>query len=91
LINNYETVHVVDYRYFNKGLLKLIKNEDIDDVIFFHNVFSANTLSHSQRQRIIKNPISDSSTQSEKPVNKPEQPKPKNKLNKDKSGSDTLK
>jgi len=62
LINNYETVHVVDYRYFNKGLLNLIKSEGIDDVIFFHNVFSANTLSHTQRQRIIKNPISDSSS-----------------------------
>jgi hypothetical protein len=59
LISNYQTVHVVDYRYFNKGLLNLIKNESIDDVLFFHNVFSANTLSHSHRQRIIKNPISD--------------------------------
>ena len=60
LVNNYETVHVVDYRYFNKGLLNLIKSEGIDDVIFFHNVFSANTLSHTQRQRIIKNVITDS-------------------------------
>jgi hypothetical protein len=60
LVNNYETVHVVDYRYFNKGLLNLIKSEGIDDVIFFHNVFSANTLSHTQRQRIIKHAITDS-------------------------------
>ncbi|MEY4572628.1 MAG: hypothetical protein RLZ10_1871 [Bacteroidota bacterium] len=57
LVNNYETVHVVDYRYYNKGLLNLIKDESINDVIFFHNVFSANTLSHSQRQRIIKGPL----------------------------------
>jgi hypothetical protein len=60
LVNNYEIVHVVDYRYFNKGLLNLIKSEGIDDVIFFHNVFSANTLSHTQRQRIIKHAITDS-------------------------------
>jgi hypothetical protein len=85
LVNNYETVHVVDYRYFNKGLLNLIKNEGIDDVIFFHNVFSANTLSHSQRQRIIKNPISDSG--SKKEVAKP---KEDNKLKQVNSTSDTL-
>jgi hypothetical protein len=66
LINNYETVHVVDYRYFNSGLLRLIKNEGIDDVIFFHNVFSANTLSHSERQRIIKNPLSGGGTISDR-------------------------
>ena len=66
LINNYETVHVVDYRYFDSGLLRLIKNEGIDDVIFFHNVFSANTLSHSERQRIIKNPLSGGNTSFDK-------------------------
>lgn len=68
LINNYETVHVVDYRYYNKGLLKLIKNENINDIIFFHNVFSANTMSHTQRQRIIKNVISDDVKLEPKPV-----------------------
>jgi hypothetical protein len=74
LINNYETVHVVDYRYFDSGLLRLIKNEDIDDVIFFHNVFSANTLSHSERQRIIKNPLSGGNSTKEK-KSKNEKPK----------------
>jgi hypothetical protein len=74
LINNYETVHVVDYRYFDSGLLRLIKNEEIDDVIFFHNVFSANTLSHSERQRIIKNPLSGGNSANEK-KSKNEKPK----------------
>ena len=86
LINNYETVHVVDYRYFDSGLLRLIKNEGIDDVIFFHNVFSANTLSHSERQRIIKNPLSGgSSTNENKSENKKSQSDSVKKKTKEKS------
>jgi hypothetical protein len=86
LINNYETVHVVDYRYFNSGLLRLIDNEGIDDVIFFHNVFSANTLSHSERQRIIKNPLSGgSSTNENKSENKKSQSDSVKKKTKEKS------
>jgi hypothetical protein len=86
LINNYETVHVVDYRYFDSGLLRLIKNEGIDDVLFFHNVFSANTLSHSERQRIIKNPLSGgSSTNENKSENKKSQSDSVKKKTKEKS------
>jgi hypothetical protein len=85
LVNNYETVHVIDYRYFNKGLLNLIKSEGIDDVIFFHNVFSANTLSHTQRQRIIKNAITDSGSKNE--ITKPKEDKKLKQVN---STSDTL-
>lgn len=86
LINNYETVHVVDYRYFDSGLLRLIKNEGIDDVIFFHNVFSANTLSHSERQRIIKNPLSGGNTSFEKSS---ENKKPKTDSVKEKSSKNS--
>ena len=68
LINNYETVHVVDYRYYNEGVLKLIKNENINDIIFFHNVFSANTMSHTQRQSIIKNAIKEGVKPEQKPI-----------------------
>jgi hypothetical protein len=68
LINNYETVHVVDYRYYNEGVLKLIKNENINDIIFFHNVFSANTMSHTQRQSIIKNAIKEGAKPEQKPI-----------------------
>lgn len=94
LINNYETVHVVDYRYFDSGLLRLIKNEEIDDVIFFHNVFSANTLSHSERQRIIKNPVSTENSSEKKTNEKKMETKKTNKnskleLNDENSDSDT--
>ena len=70
---------MIDYRYFNKGLLNLIKSEGIDDVIFFHNVFSANTLSHTQRQRIIKHAITDSG--SKKEITKPKNEKTLNQNN----------
>lgn len=94
LISNYETVHVVDYRYFDKGLLNLIKNQGIDDVIFFHNVFSANTLSHSERQRIIKHPLSGGSSSFEKQnadTNKVKSKgKPKNELKNRVEKSDTI-
>ncbi|CAN5845369.1 hypothetical protein BH11BAC7_BH11BAC7_30730 [soil metagenome] len=43
---NYETVFVVDYRYYNGSLLDLIKDNKINDVIFVNGVFSANTSWH---------------------------------------------
>ncbi|HET6992536.1 MAG TPA: DHHW family protein [Bacteroidia bacterium] len=43
---NYETVFVVDYRYYNGSLLDLIKDNNINDVIFINGVFSANTSWH---------------------------------------------
>ncbi|MDQ3109228.1 MAG: DHHW family protein [Bacteroidota bacterium] len=43
---NYETVFVVDYRYYNGSLLNLINDNQINDVIFINGVFSANTSWH---------------------------------------------
>jgi hypothetical protein len=43
---NYETVFVVDYRYYNGSLLDLISANNINDVIFINGVFSANTSWH---------------------------------------------
>jgi hypothetical protein len=43
---NYETVFVVDYRYYNGSLLDLINDNKINDVIFVNGVFSANTSWH---------------------------------------------
>ncbi len=43
---NYETVFVVDYRYYTGSLLDLIKDNKINDVIFVNGVFSANTSWH---------------------------------------------
>ncbi|MBC7865687.1 MAG: hypothetical protein IAF38_22120 [Bacteroidia bacterium] len=43
---HYEQVFIVDYRYYSGGLLDLIKENKITDVIFINGVFSANTPSH---------------------------------------------
>ncbi len=46
LTANYETVFVIDYRYYNGSLLDLISSNGINDVIFINGVFSANTSWH---------------------------------------------
>jgi hypothetical protein len=50
-------VIVIDYRYFRRGLLSVVNEFKINDVLFLHNVFSANTNSHTKRQAIISAPI----------------------------------
>ncbi|MCX6312688.1 MAG: DHHW family protein [Bacteroidetes bacterium] len=55
LVANYETVFVVDYRYYNGSLLDLIKDNGINDVIFINGVFSANTSWHIKMMSKIMN------------------------------------
>lgn len=43
---HYETVFVVDYRYYGGSLLELIEKEKITDLIFLNGVFSINTSWH---------------------------------------------
>jgi hypothetical protein len=43
---NYQTVFVVDYRYYTGSLIDLVKENNINDVIFINGVFSANTSWH---------------------------------------------
>jgi hypothetical protein len=52
---NYETVFVVDYRYYNGSLLDLIKDNAINDVIFINGVFSANTSWHIKMMAKVMN------------------------------------
>lgn len=37
LVNSYQTVHVVDYRYFTGNLINLVKQNQIQDVIYLNN------------------------------------------------------
>ena len=62
LVNNYEEVIVIDYRYFRRGLLSVVNEFKINDVLFLHNVFSANTDSHTKRQTLISDPIQSEKT-----------------------------
>ena len=43
LTNNYEEVHVVDFRYFKQNLVDYCKTNGIDEVLFMNGVMSANT------------------------------------------------
>lgn len=43
---HYETVYVIDYRYYTGSLLELIEKEKITDLIFLNGVFSINTSWH---------------------------------------------
>ena len=53
LVQNFETVFVIDYRYFNGSVYNLIKSEKITDVLFPIPAFSSNTISHIQRIKSI--------------------------------------
>lgn len=48
-ISNYETVYVVDYRYFEGGIVDIIKTNKINDLVFVHATFAANTSWHISR------------------------------------------
>lgn len=43
LVDHYEYVYVVDYRYYPSGLTGLIKEKGIKDVLFLNNVMAAST------------------------------------------------
>lgn len=43
LTNNYEEVHVIDFRYFKHNLVDYCKTNGIDEVLFMNGVMSANT------------------------------------------------
>lgn len=43
---HYETVFVIDYRYYTGSLLNLIETEGVTDLIFLNGVFSINTSWH---------------------------------------------
>ena len=41
LVDSYECVYVVDYRYYEGTLSQLVRDKDVDDVIFLNNVVAA--------------------------------------------------
>ncbi|HTF02400.1 MAG TPA: DHHW family protein [Bacteroidia bacterium] len=43
---HYETVYVIDYRYYTGSIAKLIEDEKVTDLIFLNGVFSINTSWH---------------------------------------------
>lgn len=43
LTNNYEEVHVIDFRYFTKNLKDYMEENGITEILFLNNIMSANT------------------------------------------------
>jgi hypothetical protein len=41
LVDSYEHVYVVDYRYYNGTLSRLVDEKGVDDVIFLNNIVAA--------------------------------------------------
>lgn len=84
LVSHFEQIFVVDYRYWNKSLLKMIEEHHITDVILFHYSFSANTIPDLQRIKALLKGI-------EKPKSPKNKPKDKDTLKKDTLQQDTTK
>ena len=51
--NNYDEVHVIDFRYFEGSLKSYMQDNDIDEILFVNNVMSANTALQVDRIREI--------------------------------------
>jgi hypothetical protein len=39
---HYDEVYIIDYRYFTSSVAKLVKENNITDIVFLHNSFAAN-------------------------------------------------
>jgi hypothetical protein len=54
-VSHFEKTFIVDYRYFEGGVMKLVKEEGITDIVIAYGSFSANTPWHIRRlNHIIK-------------------------------------
>lgn len=54
LIPHYSEVYVVDLRYFNNNLINFVNENEINDVVFINNVFAANTMTHIEKLKAMK-------------------------------------
>ncbi|MCQ2570050.1 MAG: DHHW family protein, partial [Limosilactobacillus sp.] len=43
LVNNFEHVYVVDYRYYDGKLAELVRDKHIQNVVFLNNISAAST------------------------------------------------
>ena len=51
LTNNYQEVHVIDFRYFGQNLKSYMQDHGITEVLFINNVMSANAAVQLDRIR----------------------------------------
>lgn len=43
LVDHYQTVHVIDYRYYEQNLIDFVKKNKVQDVIFINNIMATST------------------------------------------------
>lgn len=48
LVDNYQTVHIIDYRYYNGNLIDFVEENGVQDVIFINNIMATSTESRIQ-------------------------------------------
>lgn len=58
LVNSYQTVHVVDYRYYQDSLIGLVQENNIQDVIYLNNTNALLESSVKYMNQILKAPAS---------------------------------
>ena len=51
LASHFEEVYVIDYRYFEGSVKKLVNDNKITDILFAHNVFMFNASYTISRER----------------------------------------
>lgn len=55
LVNHYEEVYIVDERYLEVGLVDLIRENNINELLILNNIFAAHTPYHINRLKQIMN------------------------------------
>ena len=53
LVDHYQTVHVIDYRYYKGNLVDFVKENGVQDVIFVNNADVLNTSKPKQIQALL--------------------------------------
>lgn len=62
LVNSYQTVHVIDYRYYQDNLISFVKENNVQDVIYLNNANALIESAVSKMNRIIVPPATPTPT-----------------------------
>ncbi len=53
LVNHFDNIYAIDYRYYHQPLNQFIRNKKITDIIFLMGVFSTNTPQHVRKVEVL--------------------------------------
>ena len=57
LLSHYESIFVIDERYFQTSLVKLMEENEIGELLFLNNIFAANTQYHINNIRYLADQV----------------------------------